>query len=478
MKNLCLLFLTLLCGGAATVFAQSKPVAFVGVNVIPMDKERILPNQTVLVRDGIIVALGKNVKVPKDALRIDGKGKFLIPGLVDMHAHLLSDEELPDELAPDELKIMLANGVTTIRLMIGTPEHLILRKKSAAQEIIAPTIYAASPQFSGRSFGDIFNGYVVTNETQARESVRKAKADGYDFIKLTFFISRPVYDAVIDEAAKQNIRVIGHVDRQVGLMRAFEAHQQIEHLDGYFEALIPPGSILKGSTSGVYVWRPEAWESLDVLDVTRIPALARQSVAANPFSCPTLTFLKSSFGIGATDAEVASRPGYRFYPPKIRAELDEPRHIFWKDPPSAERRAKYVDYRNRITKALYDAGGRILAGSDSPDWLLLYGFTLHTEMKNLTEAGLSNFAALEAATKNPALFFGTLDRTGTIEKGKKADLVLLDANPLENISNTERRAGVMLKGKYYAQTELNKWLDEIAERFQKVFIGAVNKGAG
>lgn len=453
--------------------SQTKPsetIAFVGVNVIPMDKERVLSNQTVIVRDGMIAEIGdaKNVKVPNDAVKIEGRGKYLIPGLVDMHAHLLSDEELPDELAEDELKIMIANGVTTIRLMIGTPEHLVLRAKSATGEITAPTIYAASPQLTGRKFGDIFNGYVVTNQEEARNAVKTAKQDGYDFVKLTFFITREVYDAVIDEAAKQNIRVIGHVDRQVGLERAFEAKQQIEHLDAYFEAIIPEGSDAKGSTSGVYVWQPKAWESLDVLDEKKIPELARKTVAANPFSCPTLTFLKSSFGIEPTDEMVKSRAGYRFYPPKIREELDEPRHIFWKNPPSAARRAKYVDYRNKLTKAIYEAGGKILAGSDSPDWLLLYGFTTHTEMKNLTEAGLPNYAALAAATRNPADFFGTLDKTGTVEKGKKADLVLLDANPLENIANTEKRSGVMLKGKWYPQSELNKWLDDIAAKFQKV----------
>jgi imidazolonepropionase-like amidohydrolase/pimeloyl-ACP methyl ester carboxylesterase len=459
---------------ALAISAQVKPLdarvtAFVGVNVIPMDKERILTDQTVIVRDGSIAEIGPagKIKVPKGANKIDGKGKYLIPGLTDMHAHLLSDDHLPDSLAPDELKIIVANGVTTIRLMIGTPGHLKLRRQSAAGEITAPTIYAASPQFSGRSFGDPFNGYVVTNGEQARESVRKARADGYDFIKLTFFISREVYDAVIDEAAKQNMRVIGHVDRQVGLKRAFEAGQQIEHLDGFFEAMIPPEAKLPGSTSGVYVWQPKAWESLDVLDEKRIPVLAAESVKANPFSCPTLTFLKSSFGAGSTDEQVKARPGYRFYPPKIREELDEPRHIFWKNPPAAERRAKYVDYRNKITKAIFDAGGKILAGSDSPDWLLLYGFSLHTEIKNLTEAGLSNYAALEAATRNPADFFGALATSGTVEKGKRGDLVLLNANPLENISATENRAGVMLKGKWFPQAELNGWLDDIAARFQK-----------
>ncbi|MBX7173354.1 MAG: amidohydrolase family protein [Pyrinomonadaceae bacterium] len=450
-----------------TLNISAQTVAFKNVNVIPLDKEQVLSNQTVLVRDGIIVEIGSKVTLPKDAQIIDGKGKYLIPGLVDMHAHLLSDEKFPDSLAPDELKIMLANGVTTVRIMIGTPEHLILRKQSANQEILAPTLYVASPQISGRSFGDPFNGYVVTNETQAREAVRHAKQVGYDFIKLTFFITRSVYDAVIDEADKQNIRVIGHVDRQVGLARVFEAKQQIEHLDGFFEAMIPSSANLPGSTSGVYVWQAKAWESLDVLDEKIIPELARKSVAANPFSCPTLTFLKTSFGTGQTDEQVFSRPGYRFYPPELQKEMDEPRHRFWENPPSAERRAKYVDYRNKITKAIWQAGGHIMAGSDSPEWLLLYGFSLHTELQNLVEAGLSNYAAIEAATKNPAMFFGTLEQTGTIEKGKKADMVLLDANPLEKISNTEKRSGVMLKGKYYTQTEMNKWLDEIAAKFQK-----------
>lgn len=451
-----------------SVSAWAQATAFVNVNVIAMDRERVLSKQTVIVRDGVIAEIGdaKKIKIPRDARRIDGSGKYLIPGLVDMHVHLLSDEHFPDALAADELKIMVANGVTTIRLMIGTPEHLALRDKSARQEIIAPTLYVASPQLSGRSFGDIFNGYVVTNDEQARDAVRKAKRDGYDYVKLTFFITRPVYDAVVDEAAKQNIRVIGHVDRQVGLSRAFEAKQQIEHLDGYFEAMIPESAKLAGSTSGVFVWQAKAWESLDVLDEKKIPELAKRTVAANPFSCPTLTFLKTSFGTGQTDEQVTTRAGYKFYPPKLQQEMDEPRRRFWANPPSAERRARYVDYRNRLTKAIHDAGGKILAGSDSPEWLLLYGFTLHTEMKNLAEAGLSNYAALEAATKNPAEFFGMIDKTGTIEKGKRADLVLLEANPLDNIANTERRAGVMLKGRWFTRGELDKMLDEIALRFQ------------
>src|ERR1044071_3760169 len=179
----------LIAVAAFAAFAQAAPgesgtTAFVGVNVIPMDRERILQNQTVIVRDGMITEIGeaKKVKVPKGAQTIDGAGKFLIPGSADMHVHLFTDDEFPDALAEDEFKVMLAHGVTTIRLMTGTPEQLVLRRKSASQEILATTIYAASPQFTGRKST---NAHVVTTELEARDAVRKSKQDGYDFIKVT-----------------------------------------------------------------------------------------------------------------------------------------------------------------------------------------------------------------------------------------------------------------------------------------------------
>ncbi|HLM02364.1 MAG TPA: amidohydrolase family protein [Pyrinomonadaceae bacterium] len=461
MKNILFVFILVLSGFAAI---RAQIVAFVDVNVIPMDKERVLRNQTVIVRDGLIAEIGKNAKIPAGAQVIDAKGKYLIPGLVDMHTHLLSDgDDYPDSIAEDELRVMVANGVTTIRLMIGTPEQLVLRAKSAKGEIVAPAIYSASPHLTGKEQG---NNFVVNTTEEAREAVRKSKQAGYDFIKITTFIKAEVYEAAVDEAAKQNIRVVGHADaRFVGVQRAFKARQQIEHLDGYLEAVLADNAPSKNSISDLYIYDPKNWESLDYVDEKKIAEVARQTVASNPYVNPTQHFMKNTFGLPRSEESIRAQPDFRFYPKKVQEQwMNFYKRSRFINQVSYEKRARWVEIRNKIIKAIYDAGGRIMAGSDTPEFLWLYGFTMHRELKALADAGLSNYAALEAATKNPSMFFGTLKTVGTITKGSRADLILLNANPLENISHTENRAGVMLKGKYYTQEEMNGWLDSIAPR--------------
>jgi len=299
----------------AAVSAYCQTTAFVGVNVVPMDRERLLTNQTVIVRDGIIAEIGdaKKIRIPKDATRVDGTGKYLIPGLVDMHTHLLSDEdEYPDSIGEDELRVMVANGVTTVRFMIGTPELLALRARSAKGEIEAPTIYVASPHLTGREQG---NDFVVNTPEEGREAVRKSKAAGYDFIKVTTFVKPEVYEAAVDEAAKIGIRVVGHADsRFVGVERAWKAKQQIEHLDGYMEMLIRDDSPIKGSVSDLYIYNPDNWKSLDYIDENKIADVARRTVASNPFVDPTQHFMKNSFGLARTEESIRAQPDFRFYP--------------------------------------------------------------------------------------------------------------------------------------------------------------------
>lgn len=466
MKRLLLLLLTL-CLLSLAAFAQT--IAFVGVNVIPMDRERVLANQTVIVRNGVIAEIGdaKKVKVPKDALRVDGTGKYLIPGLVDMHTHLLSDDDLPDKYAEDELKVMVANGVTTCRFMIGTPEQLVLRARSAKNEIIAPTIWSASPHLTGREQG---NDFVVNTPEEAREAVRKSKAAGYDFIKVTTYIKAEVYEAAVDEAAKQNIRVVGHADsRFVGVERAWKAKQQIEHLDGYMEMLLRDDAPMKGSVSDVYIYTLDNWKSLDYIDESKIADVAKKTVASNPFVDPTQHFMKNTFGLARSEESIRAQPDFRFYPKRIQDRyIDFQKRTRLNQIP-LETRARWVGYRDKMIKAIYDAGGKIMTGSDTAEFLWLYGFTIHRELKALKDAGLSNYAVLEAGTRNPHEYLGSISKSGTVEKGKAADLILLNANPLENISATENRAGVMLRGRWFTQIEMNGWLDEIAPRLHRGF---------
>jgi imidazolonepropionase-like amidohydrolase len=471
LSKFCCAFLLVATIGWPVSAQPSQTTAFVNVNVIPMDRERVLRDQTVVVRDGRISQIGpaSRTKAPKGALLLDGRGLYLMPGLIDMHTHLFSDDAFPDELADEELFVMLANGVTTARLMIGTPEHLALREKISKGELLGPTLYVASPQITGRKQGAIFNGRVVTTPEEARSAVRDFQAAGYDFVKLTNFITPAVYDAVIAAAKENGIRVVGHVDTRVGVARALAAGQQIEHLDAYLESVLRDDSPIKTSVSDIGLFRKQNWESLDYIDEQKVREIARATARAGIYSTPTLTFFKIAFGTGASEDEIRARPDYMFVPQKMRDAWFAANKRLWAQPPTEARRREYVRVRNLLVKEIHNAGGRIMAGSDSPELFLLYGWSLHREIKNLNEAGLSPYAALEAATRNPAEFLGALKTMGTIEKGKRADLILLTANPLEDVTATERRAGVMVGGRWLPEDELKRRLDEIAPRFQTAF---------
>ena len=439
-------------------------IAFMNVNVVPLDREGVLRDQSVLVHAGRIVGVGPAADSPisERVTRIEGEGRYLIPGLFDMHSHLLSDDRIADEHAGAELAVILANGVTSIRIPIGKPEHLEYRSSVAAGEMIGPTLYVGSPQIAGQAFGAVFNGREVKTAEQARRAVTDFHAEGYDFIKLTFFVSEEVYMAAVEAAAELGIRVVGHVGPQVRLARALLAGQQIEHLDQYLEAMLPESAPTQNSLSGIGIWQRPNWESLQHIDEAKIADLARATAEAGVWNTPTLAFLNSSFGTGRSDGQIAESPDYAFVSAEVREELLRGRDVFWSNPPPEEQRLRYVDLRNRLTRALYEAGARLMAGSDAPEWLLLYGFTLHRELESLVEAGLPPQAALEAATRNPAEWLGVLEETGTIEVGKRADLVLLRANPLENISNTRSIEGVMLGGQWLSRIALDFLLDRSA----------------
>ena len=452
--------------------------AITDVTVIPMTRDTALPHHTVLVRDGRIVPMGPaaRVTVPRGARRIDGRGKWLMPGLSDMHVHLHADAaDVPDSIAPRELGVMLANGVTTARLMIGTPQHLVLKRELLAGRLAGPQLWVASPQFTGRPEE---NARVVATPDAARAAVREVSDAGYDFIKLTTFISRPVFDAIVDEAARRRIRVVGHVDQQVGLERALEAREQVEHLDGYFEAVIADSVRERGPLSNYGVFRLASWPLLDEMDDAKIALIAGATARAGVWSGPTLTVFNTAFAIGQTEAEARARPDWALSPPAWRALYLRANARYWTDSArtvrTEARRRRFVDVRNRLVKAIADSGGRILASSDTPEWFMTYGFTLHRELAALVDAGLTPYQALLAATRHPAEFLGAEREWGTIAPGRRADLVLLAGDPRADIHNTSRIAGVSIGGRWLDDAERARLLDDAA----RVLSGGGDGGSG
>ncbi|HEX2189359.1 MAG TPA: amidohydrolase family protein [Longimicrobiaceae bacterium] len=444
-------------------------LAITNVAVVPMTSDTVLRGATVLVRDGRIVAVGpvRSVAVPAGARRIDGRGRYLIPGLADMHTHLYSDGEVPDSVAPHELGVMLANGITAARLMIGTPEHLALRRDVESGRLRGPQLWVASPQFAGKQYE---NGRVVTTPEEARAAVREVADAGYDFVKLTLHITRPVYDAIVDEAARRGIRVVGHVDPQVGLSRALEAGQQIEHPDNYFAAVLADHAPSRTSVDGHYVFQLKNWEGLDHVDDAKVSRVAGATARAGVWSTPTLTVFNRAFAAKESDEDIRSRPDWQMMPPKFRDTYLGARERYW-SPANAgarteARRRRYVEVRNRLVREIADSGGKILAGSDSPEWFHVYGWALHRELESLVAAGLTPFQALSAATRNPAEFLGAEAEWGTIQPGRRADLVLVSGNPLQDIRNTGRIEGVAVGGRWMDRPALQRMIRTAADRLQ------------
>jgi len=403
--------------------------AFVNVNVLPMDSERVLIQQTVLIDGDRIVAVGpaSEVDVPAGATVIDGSGMWLMPGLAEMHGHIPPPTQ-PREEIEAVLFLYAANGITTVRGMLGWPGQLELRDEVRRGELLSPMLYLAGPSFSGQT---------VQTPEEARARVRTQVAEGWDLLKVHPGLSRGVYDAMADEAHRLDIRFGGHVPQDVGLLHALESGQEtFDHIDGYGAHLGADGP-------------PDAADLRAIVEKTR---------DAGAWIVPTSVLWELFLGVASLD-EMRARPELRYTSPQnVAAWTRAYRTRLENAPPSGQQMA---ENRKIILKALSDGGVPILMGTDAPQQFSIPGFSLHREVAYMVRAGMTPYEVLVSGTRNVGRYFADKDTFGLVAEGHRADLVLLAANPLDDIRAIDTIEGVMLRGRFVPRSEIDTRLAEI-----------------
>lgn len=451
------LFVLLLLLNPALTHAQNvtdsrkQEIVFRSVNVVPMDNETILENYDVVVKDGKIKAIGKSqsIKFDKDALFIEAKGKYLIPGLAEMHAHVPPI----DDINPMKEVLMLyaLNGITTIRGMLGHPKHLELRKKIETGEILGPKLYTSGPSF---------NGNTVKSAEEGIRMVKEQKIAGYDFLKFHPGLSRTNFDALVKTAKEVKIPFAGHVSWDVGIWHAIESnYKSIDHLDAFVEGLIPDLSNIKEQDAGfmgVYI-AAKADESV-------IPKLVAGLRDHHVWVVPTQTLAERWLSATMTTAECAAAPEMKYMDAATAKRWAEAKDRSISDPRyKKDDFGTFLKLRRKLIYECQKGGVGMLLGSDAPQVYNVPGFSIHHELQSMVDAGLSPFEALQMGTVNVAKYFDRKD-AGVVKIGNVSDLVLLGANPLANIGNTSHIEGVMLSGAWLSKAFIENELKKLEKR--------------
>lgn len=421
------------CTATGQSTADTPTVAVTNVAVIPMDSERVLAGQTVVVRGDRIVAVGPatSVRVPAGAMRVDGTGQFLLPGLAEMHGHV-PPPDAPGDAVENTLFLYLAGGITTVRGMLGAPGQLQLRDRVSRGQTLGPTLYLAGPSFNGSSVG---------SPADAERMVRQQKLEGWDLLKVHPGLTRDEYDAMARTAREVGIRFGGHVPADVGLLHAIEMGQEtFDHMDGYIE-------LLKGDGP---------------MEPSAVADIVRRTRAARAWVVPTSALWETL--IGATPLEtLTAMPELRYMPPQTVRGWTAAHENRLRNPQPAPDAARTIA-RNRVAllKALHEGGVQILMGTDAPQQFSVPGFSIHHELRKMAESGMTPYEILVTGTRNVGRYFEASDRFGVIAPGNRADMLLLQANPLQDLRNLERRSGVMVRGRWLPESEIRAGLARIA----------------
>jgi imidazolonepropionase-like amidohydrolase len=450
MKSMLIIILSLLIvtsQAQEVIDSRQREIVIQSVNVVPMDSERILENQTVVIKDGRIAAIGSKIKPGRRALIINGKGKYLLPGLAEMHAHVPP----VDDLAPmkDVLFLFAANGITTIRGMLGHPKHLELRSKIQGGEILGPRFFTTGPSFNGMS---------VSSPEAGAAMVRRQKEAGYDFLKLHPGLSRDKFDAIAATAKEVDIPFAGHVSFGVGIWRAIETgYSSIDHLDGFVEGMVPGIETMVEQQTGLF-----GMFVADRADTTQIPKLMNALYNNKIWVVPTQSLAERWFSPAFEAESFRLDPDAVYMDPKTVTQWIESKQNLQANPQyEAAKIDRFVKLRRKLIRACQDYDVGLLLGCDAPQVFNVPGFSTHNELQYMVVAGLTPYQALRTGTVNVARYLH-MDKGGMIQVGFIADLVLIAGNPLVDINQTKKVEGVVLDGKWLSKTYLQNGLKKLA----------------
>ncbi|MGH9845849.1 MAG: amidohydrolase family protein [Blastocatellia bacterium] len=446
--------------------SQAPPLVFTHVTVIDATGAPARPDMTVVIANDRITELGKagKVRIPKEAQVVDAKGKFLIPGLWDMHVHTSND---------DFLAMYVANGVTGVRDMF-TPLERINGWRAQIKEgkLLGPRFVAAGPIVDGPK--PVWQGSIaVGNAEEGRQAVSKVKADGSDFVKVYSLLPRDAFFAIAEEAKKQGIPFAGHVPERVSAAEASDAGQKsIEHLTGVLLACSRDEDAIRaemdkviaasGSSPASRTARTAAnLKAVQSYDPAKAAALFARFKKNGTWQSPTLIVLRAVAHLN--DPNFTNDPRLKYMRAPMRNFWNPQNDFRFKNRTAEDwdnARKVYAKYLE-VTGAMRKAGVEFIAGTDVSNPYCFPGFSLHDELALLVKTGFTPMEALQAATLNPAKYLGLLDSLGTVEKGKIANLVLLDANPLAEIGNTQKINAVIVGGKLITKSEIEAMLAKV-----------------
>ncbi|MFN1835531.1 amidohydrolase family protein [Balneola sp. MJW-20] len=423
------------------------PKAFTNVQVVDVETGDIIPGQTVIISGDRIHATGpvSEISIPENAEVIDGGGRYLMPGLAEMHGHVpptIPPANFPDYYNEDyvtsTLFLYVAAGITTVRGMLGYEDQLSLKEKVNSGEWIGPNLYLAGPSFNGNS---------VSSPEQAEEKVSNQFEEGWDLLKVHPGLTPEEYDAMANTANELGIRFGGHVPADVGIVHALEMGQEtMDHIDGYFLYLqqFPQDE-----------WDPKMKE---------VVAMTKE---AGAWIVPTQALWETIIGAGDYEA-MADYEELKYIPEAVRTN-----YINWVENTlttnanyNADNAELEAEWRQKILSEMYEQDVKILMGTDAPQLFSVPGFSIHRELPYMSDAGMSNLDIIRSGTDAVGAYFSNEDTFGLIKEGHRADLILLEGNPLEDLGNLKDHSGVMVQGRWYSRDMIDEKLAELEERYR------------